>query len=44
MAAYQALSARIIKELQELERVVNRCEDIWAQSEASGDERWMASP
>ncbi len=41
MAAYQALSARIIKELQELERVVSRCEDIWAQSEASGDERYL---
>ncbi len=28
MSAYLALSARIIKELQELERVVERCEDI----------------
>ena len=41
MANYLALSARIIKELRELERVVERCEDIWQQSEASGDDRYV---
>jgi len=38
---YLALSARIIKELQELEHVVERCLDIWGQSEASGDDRYL---
>lgn len=38
---YLALSARISKELQELERVVERCLDIWSQSEASGDDRYL---
>ena len=41
MSAYLALSARIIKELQELERVVERCEDIWQQAQASGDDRYI---
>jgi len=41
MANYLALSARIGKELQELERVVERCLDIWKQSEASGDDRYL---
>ncbi|OGO47036.1 MAG: hypothetical protein A2W37_09950 [Chloroflexi bacterium RBG_16_63_12] len=41
MANHLALSARITKELQELERVVERCLDIWAQSEASGDDRYI---
>jgi len=41
MANYLALSARITKELQELEQVVERCLDIWAQSEASGDDRYI---
>jgi len=41
MTNYVALSARIIKELQELERVVARAEDIWRQSEASGDDRYI---
>ena len=41
MTNYLALSARIIKELQELERVVARAEDIWRQSEASGDDRYI---
>lgn len=41
MAGYRALSARITKELQELERIVSRCQDIWQQSEASGDNRYI---
>lgn len=41
MAGYLALSARITKELQELERIVSRCQDIWQQSEASGDNRYI---
>ncbi|MEK7786557.1 MAG: hypothetical protein AAB658_14200 [Chloroflexota bacterium] len=41
MANYLALSARIIKELQEIEQVVERAEDIWRQSEASGDDRYL---
>jgi len=41
MANYRALSARLTKELQELERVVERCLDIWQQSEASGDDRYL---
>jgi hypothetical protein len=41
MANYLALSARITKELQELEQVVGRCLDIWHQSEASGDDRYI---
>lgn len=41
MANYLALSARIRKELQELDRVVERCLDIWKQSEASGDDRYL---
>lgn len=41
MSAYLALSARMIKELQELERVVERCEDIWQQARASGDDRYI---
>lgn len=39
--SYLALSARIAKELQELEHVVERCLDIWQQSEASGDDRYI---
>jgi hypothetical protein len=38
---YLALSARISKELQELERVVERCLDIWQQFEASSDDRYL---
>ncbi len=41
MTNYVTLSARIIKELQELERVVMRAEDIWRQSETSGDDRYI---
>lgn len=41
IASYLALSARIAKELQELEHVVDRCVDIWQQSEASGDDRYI---
>ena len=43
MTNYLALSARISKELQELERVVTRAEDIWRQSESGGDgHSWLA--
>lgn len=38
---YLALSARIGKELQELEHVVARCLDIWQQSERSRDDRYL---
>jgi len=38
---YLALSARIVKELTEVEQVVDRCLDIWQQSEASGDDRYV---
>ena len=41
MPIYLALSARIAKELKELEHVVERCLDIWQQSEASGDDRYI---
>jgi len=41
MAAYLALSARVAKELQELEQVVKRCLDIWHQAEASGDDLYV---
>jgi hypothetical protein len=41
MANYLALSARVTKELQELESVVERCLDIWQQSEASSDDRYL---
>lgn len=38
---YLALSARIGKELHELDRVVTRCLDIWHQSEVSNDDRYL---
>lgn len=38
---YRALSARIGKELHELEQVVARGLDIWQQSETSGDDRYI---
>jgi hypothetical protein len=38
---FLAVSARISKELNELERVVERCLDIWDQSESSGDDRYL---
>jgi hypothetical protein len=38
---YQALSARIEKEQGELAHVVARCLDIWQQSEATGDDRYV---
>lgn len=41
MPNYLALSARIAKELKELEQVVERCLDIWQQSKASGDDRYI---
>lgn len=41
MSNYLALSALITKELKELEHVVERCLDIWQQSEASGDDRYI---
>jgi hypothetical protein len=41
MPNYLALSARIAKELKELEQVVERCLDIWQQSESSGDDRYI---
>jgi hypothetical protein len=36
-----ALAARIHKELQELEHVVERCLDIWQQAEQSQDDRYI---
>ena len=41
MEKHPALAARILKELQELEQVVNRCLDIWQQAETSGDDRYI---
>jgi len=38
---FQALGARIEKELSELAQVVARCLDIWQQSEATGDDRYV---
>jgi hypothetical protein len=38
---YLALSARIKKELDELDQVVERCRDIWQQFETSGDDRYI---
>lgn len=41
MAKYLALGARIAKELQDLQHVVERCLDIRRQSEASCDDRYL---
>jgi len=41
MTSYLAVRARIAKELQELEHVVQRCLNIWQQSETSGDDRYV---
>ena len=41
MAKYLALGARIAKELQDLQHVVERCLEIWRQSEATGDDRYL---
>ena len=38
---FLALSARIHKELQEVAHIVARCQDIWQQAEASGDDRYI---
>jgi len=41
MPNYRALSARITKELEELEQVIERCLDIWSQFEITGDDRYL---
>ncbi|HKZ69473.1 MAG TPA: hypothetical protein VJ020_05300 [Anaerolineales bacterium] len=41
MTDYTAISTRIGKELEELEQIVERCLDIWAQFESSADDRYL---
>ena len=40
-SSHRALSARIYKDVDELQHVVERCLDIWQQAERSGDNRYI---
>ncbi len=41
MNEYAVLAARLYEELMDLERVINRAEELWRKSEQSGDDGYL---
>ena len=41
MPGHSSLSARLLSELDELEKTINRCLDIWSQFESTSDDHYL---